>query len=42
MTATIGEVVHRIETIDEIYTLLKEIRWREMAEQEKIVDAKPG
>ncbi|MFB3764886.1 MAG: hypothetical protein ACE14P_06505 [Methanotrichaceae archaeon] len=42
MNATKEEVVHRIETIDEIYTILNNIRRSEMAELEEIVDAKPA
>ncbi len=36
------EVVHRIEKIDEMRTILDDIRRNEMAELEKIVDAKPA
>ncbi len=42
MTATKEEVMHRIEKIDEIRTILDDIRRREMAELEEIVDAKPA
>ncbi len=42
MTATKEEVVHRIEKIDEIRTILDDIRRSEMAELEEIVDAKPA
>lgn len=36
------EVVHRIEKIDEIRTILDEIRRSEMTELEEIVDARPA
>lgn len=35
------EVVHRIEKIDEIFTILDDIRRSEMTELEEIVDARP-
>jgi len=40
MTATKEEVVHRIEKIDEIHTILDDIRRSEMSELEEIIDAK--
>jgi hypothetical protein len=40
--ATKEEVVHRIEKIDEIRTILDDIRRSEMTELEEIVDAKPA
>jgi len=42
MTATKEEVIRRIEKIDEIRTILEDIRRSEMAELEEIVDAKPA
>ncbi len=36
------EVMHRIERIDEIRTILDDIRRNEMAELDEIVDAKPA
>ncbi len=41
MTIT-EEVVHRIETIDEIRTIIDNIRRSEMNELEEIIDAKPA
>lgn len=42
MTATKEEVIHRIEKLDEIRTILDDIRRSEMTELEGIVEAKPA